>query len=52
MTKQIKVKFDVNKTSVDAIQQALAIVGYDSEKHKASDDAYNNLHKCCKYDRN
>ena len=35
MTKQIKVKFDVNKTSVDSIQQALAIVGYDSEKHKA-----------------
>ena len=50
-SKQIKVKYDINRTSVDSIQKALSFVGYDSEKYKASDEAYSNLHKCCKYDR-
>ena len=50
-TKQINVKYDINKTSVDSIQKVLALAGYDSEKYKATDEDYNNLHKCCKYDR-
>ena len=49
--KKISVKFDIDKTSVDSIQKALALAGYDSEKYKATDEDYNNLHKCCKYDR-
>ena len=51
-TKQINVKFDIDKTSIDSIQKTLALVGYDTEKFKATDEDYNNLHKCCKYDRN
>jgi copper chaperone CopZ len=50
-TKKINVKYDIDKTSVDSIQKALALAGYDSEKYKATDEGYNNLHKCCKYDR-
>ena len=50
-TSKINVKYDVGKTSVDSIQKAIALVGYDTEKYKASDEIYNNLHKCCKYDR-
>ena len=50
-TKQINVKYDIAKTSIDSIQKALALAGYDSEKYKATDENYNNLHKCCKYDR-
>jgi copper chaperone CopZ len=50
-TKEINIKYDIDKTSVDSIQKALALAGYDSEKYKATDEDYNNLHKCCKYDR-
>ena len=25
--------------------------GYDTEKHKATDEVYNNLHHCCQYER-
>ena len=45
------VKFHSEKTNVDEIQKKIASVGYDTEKYKADDDTYNNLHHCCKYDR-
>lgn len=32
-----------------AVQQAVAAVGHDTEDIKASDEAYNKLHACCKY---
>lgn len=51
-TKVIKVSFDTEKTSLDAIHKAIAKVGYDTEKVKAKDEAYNKLHSCCKYERN
>ena len=51
-TKKIKVKFDINKTSTDSMKKALSAIGYDNEKYKATEEDYNNLHKCCKYDRN
>ncbi len=50
-SKKMYVKFYEDKTSVDAIQKAIADVGYDTEKYKAKDEVYNNLHSCCKYDR-
>ncbi len=50
-TKAMKVSFDTEKTSLDAIHKAIAKVGYDTEKVKASDEVYNKLHSCCKYDR-
>lgn len=50
-TDQIKVTFNPGKTSVDAIQKAIAKSGYDNVTYKADDEAYNNLHGCCKYDR-
>lgn len=43
--------FDESKTSVDDIQKAIAKVGHDAGEHKASDEVYNNLPGCCKYDR-
>jgi mercuric ion binding protein len=45
------VVFDESKTSVDAIQKAIAKVGHDAGEHKASDEVYNKLPGCCKYDR-
>lgn len=48
---KMKVKFNPVITNTDKIQQAIAIIGYDTEKYKATDEAYNNLHYCCKYER-
>ena len=48
--KKIDVSFDDNKTDAMAIHQAIATSGYDTEKVKGSEEAYNNLPGCCKYD--
>jgi copper chaperone CopZ len=45
------VVFDESKTSLDAIQKAITEVGHDAGKHKASDEVYDKLPGCCKYDR-
>ena len=50
-TKIAKIKYDANKISLDEVQKKIASVGYDTEKYKADDEVYNNLHYCCKYDR-
>ena len=47
----MKVKFNSAITNTDKIQQMIAIIGYDTEKNKATDESYNNLHHCCKYER-
>ncbi|MBX7224652.1 MAG: cation transporter [Chitinophagales bacterium] len=47
----ITVTYDATKTNVDNIQKSIAKSGYDTEKYKASDEAYNGLHACCKYPR-
>ena len=48
---KMKVKFNPEKTDLEKIQQAIAFVGYDTELFKATDESYNNLHFCCKYER-
>ena len=48
---KMKVKFNPAITNTDKIQQIIASIGYDTEKHKATDEVYNNLHHCCKYER-
>jgi len=48
-TKKIHVQFDPNKTNSDAIQKAIAKVGHDTEKYKATDAAYKALPGCCLY---
>ena len=50
-TKKITVKFDAGKTDLDTIKKAIAAVGYDTEEFRASDETYEALHHCCKYDR-
>lgn len=49
--KIITVTFVPSKVSVDQIQQNIAKVGYDTEKYKADEEAYNKLPHCCQYDR-
>ena len=48
---EMKVKFNPEKTDLEKIQQAIAFVGYDTELFKATDESYNKLHHCCKYER-
>jgi periplasmic mercuric ion binding protein len=50
-TKMMKVVFDPAKISEDQIHQKIADSGYDTEKKKRSDKAYNSLNKCCQYKR-
>jgi len=42
---------DENKATVDQVHEAVAKVGHDTEKLKASDQIYNDLHRCCLYER-
>ena len=48
-TKKIKVEFNPAATNSDAIQKAIANVGHDTEKFKATDEAYKLLPECCLY---
>ncbi|WP_438962318.1 heavy-metal-associated domain-containing protein [Nonlabens sp.] len=50
-TKMLSVKYDPNKTSESAIEKAAAQVGHDTKGTRATDEAYDNLHACCKYKR-
>jgi len=50
-TKMIQVMFDDSETNVDQVQMAIAKVGHDTPKHKASDEVYSELPGCCQYDR-
>lgn len=47
--KTLTATFDPAKTSLDAIGKKIASVGYDNEKAKATDVAYNKLPSCCQY---
>ncbi|HAQ21590.1 MAG TPA: hypothetical protein DCR40_20530 [Prolixibacteraceae bacterium] len=48
-TKMLHVQFDGAKTNSDAIQKAIAKVGHDTEKYKATDAVYKELPECCLY---
>jgi len=50
-SKILKVKFNTEKTDINAILNKIADAGYDTEIIKATDEAYENLHYCCKYTR-
>jgi len=50
-TKVLTEKYKSNSTNAAKIQQAVAATGYDTQDFKTTDEAYNKLHDCCKYDR-
>ncbi len=50
-TKMLEVTFDDTKTDIHKVHMAVAKAGHDTDMHKATDEAYNNLPSCCKYDR-
>ena len=50
-SKVMTIKYDAASSNTTKIQQSIANAGYDTPQYRASDDAYNNLDDCCKYDR-
>ncbi|WP_163707588.1 heavy-metal-associated domain-containing protein [Mangrovibacterium lignilyticum] len=45
----LEVIYKSDKTDLLTIEKAVAEVGHDTEHVKATDEAYSNLHHCCKY---
>jgi mercuric ion binding protein len=50
-TKELSVKYASASSNTAKIQKAIAQEGYDTPQFKATDEAYEKLHECCKYDR-
>lgn len=50
-TKILTVSYDSTKISNDQVQKKVAAVGYDTQKVKATEEAYGKLPECCQYDR-
>lgn len=50
-SKILTVKYNSSNTNAEKIQQSIAAAGYDTRDFKASDEAYDKLHACCKYER-
>lgn len=48
-THELKLIIDERKTDVKTIQQNVANVGHDTKAVKATKEAYDDLHGCCKY---
>ena len=48
-THELKLIFDENKTDLKTIEQNILAVGHDTKTLKATDEAYNTVHPCCKY---
>ena len=48
-THELKLIYNEKKTNLDAIKENILAVGHDVEELKATDEAYNSVHSCCKY---
>jgi len=48
-THELALIYDARKTNLDLISQSVAEVGHDTEAVKATEEAYNSVHDCCRY---
>ena len=48
-THELRLIFDENKTDLLNIQKKIVSVGHDTKELKATDEAYDSVHSCCKY---
>lgn len=48
-SKQLTVIINERKTSASAVAEKMASIGHDTKEFKAPQEAYDNLHGCCKY---
>lgn len=50
-TKIIEVSLESPNTDLHQVEMAIAMVGHDTDMDKATDEVYNSLPGCCKYER-
>jgi periplasmic mercuric ion binding protein len=50
-TKKLSITFDQSIISLQKIEDKIAASGYDTDDVKATEESYNSLHSCCKYQR-
>jgi copper chaperone CopZ len=50
-TNLLTITYDPGKTNADILGKKLASIGHDTDKFKATDEAYAKLPECCHYDR-
>lgn len=50
-TKMVNVKFNSDDVDIHKVHMAIAKAGHDTKMYKASDEVYDKLPGCCKYDR-
>jgi copper chaperone CopZ len=50
-THKLDLTLNEEKTSIASVKKAIAKVGHDTEGVKATQEDYDNLHGCCKYER-
>ncbi len=48
-THELKLIYDERKTNLETIESNILAVGHDVKEKKATDEAYNSVHPCCKY---
>jgi cation transport ATPase len=48
-THELKLIFDARKTNLETISKKIASVGHDTKRLKATEEAYNSVHPCCRY---
>ena len=48
-TKKIHVVYKVKKWNEESLHKLATGVGHDTDKYKATDEQYANMHGCCKY---
>jgi len=48
-THELKVIYDERKTNLKTISQTVANAGHDTKEVKATEEAYNTVHNCCRY---
>lgn len=48
-THELALIFDERKTNITAIKKSIVAVGHDTKDIKATDEAYNKVHPCCRY---
>jgi mercuric ion binding protein len=50
-TMMVGVKYQASLITLEELHQAAALAGHDTDQARTSDETYDNLHFCCKYER-
>lgn len=47
--RELTVVYKTRRTSIEEIKENVAAAGHDTDSKKASDEAYSQIHHCCRY---